>query len=47
MTLSAEYRDSRTLTLNTSAGQVVEANQRGLTVGLGYKIVSRQTRNRR
>ncbi|MDE7119507.1 MAG: hypothetical protein K2O10_02755, partial [Muribaculaceae bacterium] len=29
----------RTLTLNTSAGQVVEATTRGLTVGLGYKIV--------
>lgn len=43
MTLSAEYRDSRTLTLNTSAGQVVEANQRGLTVGLGYKIVGFNT----
>ncbi|MCH5326796.1 MAG: cell surface protein SprA, partial [Duncaniella sp.] len=43
MTLSAEYRDSRTLTLNTSAGQVVEANQRGLTFGLGYKIVGFNT----
>ena len=39
MTLSAEYRDARTLTLNTSAGQVVEATQRGLTAGIGYKIV--------
>ncbi len=43
MTLSAEYRDSRTLTLNTSAGQVVEANQRGITVGLGYKITGFNT----
>ncbi|MDE5750396.1 MAG: cell surface protein SprA, partial [Duncaniella sp.] len=43
MTVSAEYRDSRTLTLNTSAGQIVEANQRGLTVGLGYKIVGFNT----
>ncbi len=43
MTVSAEYRDSRTLTLNTSAGQVVEANQRGLTLGLGYKIVGFNT----
>ena len=43
MTLSAEYRDSRTLTLNTSAGQVVEANQRGITVGLGYKIIGFNT----
>ncbi len=39
MTLNAEYRDSRTLTLNTSAGQVVEATQRGVTAGVGYKIV--------
>ena len=38
MTISADYRDSRTLTLNTSAGQIVEANQRGLTIGLGYNI---------
>ena len=43
MTISAEYRDSRTLTLNTSAGQVVEANQRGMTIGLGYKIVGFNT----
>ena len=39
MTFNAEYRDSRTLTLNTSAGQVVEATNRGITVGAGYKIV--------
>lgn len=43
LTVSAEYRDARTLTLNTSAGQIVEANQRGLTVGLGYKIVGFNT----
>lgn len=36
---NAEYKDSRTLTLNSSAGQIVEANTRGLTVGAGYKIV--------
>ncbi len=36
---SAEYRDQRTLTLNTSAGQVVEASSRGITIGAGYKIV--------
>ena len=35
--LSAEYRDSRTLTLNSSAGQLVEAAQKGLTVGVGYR----------
>ena len=43
MTISADYRDSRTLTLNTSAGQIVEANQRGLTIGLGYKIIGFNT----
>jgi len=37
--LSAEYRDQRTVTLNSAAGQVVEATQRGITVGAGYKIV--------
>ena len=41
--LSAEYRDSRTLTLNSSAGQVVEATQRGIKVGAGYKIVGFNT----
>ena len=43
ITISADYRDSRTLTLNTSAGQVVEANQRGLTIGFGYKIIGFNT----
>lgn len=43
MTFSAEYRDARTLTLNTSAGQIVEANQRGMVIGLGYKIVGFNT----
>ncbi|MDE5555037.1 MAG: cell surface protein SprA, partial [Muribaculaceae bacterium] len=37
---SAEYRDKRTLTLNSSAGQVVEASTRGITIGGGYKIVN-------
>ena len=41
--LSAEYRDSRTLTLNSSAGQVVEASTKGLTFGAGYKIVGFNT----
>lgn len=40
---SAEYRDSRTLTLNTSAGQVVEASTRGIKIGAGYKIVGFNT----
>ena len=43
MTLNCEYRDQRTLTLNTSAGQVVEATTRGLTFGAGYKIVNFNT----
>ncbi len=34
-----EWKDQRTLTLNTSAGQVVEALSKGLTIGAGYKIV--------
>lgn len=37
---NAEWRDQRTLTLNTSAGQLVEATTRGLTIGAGYKIVN-------
>ena len=37
--ISAEYRDQRTVTLNSSAGQVIEASQRGITIGAGYKIV--------
>ncbi len=43
MTISAEYRNSRTLTLNTSAGQIVEAGQTGLKFGLGYKIIGFNT----
>ncbi len=39
LNFNAEYRDSRTLTLNTSAGQLVEAATKGLTIGAGYKIV--------
>ena len=43
ITVSAEYRDQRTLTLNTSAAQVVEATTRGLVLGAGYKIVGFNT----
>lgn len=43
LTVNAEYRDARTLTLNTSAGQVVEATQKGITAGIGYKIVGFNT----
>lgn len=41
--IKAEYRDQRTLTLNSSAGQLVEATQRGITIGAGYKIVGFNT----
>ena len=37
---NAEYRDSRTLNLNTSAGQVVETVSKQLTFGAGYKIAN-------
>ena len=40
---SAEYRDQRTLTLNSSAGQIVEATTRGLKFGMGYKLVNFNT----
>ncbi len=40
---NVEYRDQRTLTLNTSAGQVVEATTKGLTIGAGYTIVGFNT----
>ena len=39
LTVNAEYRDSRTLNLNTSAGQVVETTSKQITIGAGYKIV--------
>lgn len=40
---NAEWRDQRTLTLNSAAGQLVEATTRGLTMGVGYKIVGFNT----
>lgn len=40
VTLNAEYRDSRTLSLNASAGQIVEATSKQITVGAGYKITN-------
>ncbi len=39
LTFNAEYRDGRTLTLNSAAGQVVEATTKGFKIGAGYKIV--------
>ncbi|MCH5240450.1 MAG: cell surface protein SprA [Muribaculaceae bacterium] len=38
ISLNAEYRDTRTLNLNSSAGQVVETTSRQITVGAGWKI---------
>ena len=43
MTINAEYRDSRTLSLNSSAGQIVEAGQKSLKFGVGYKIANFNT----
>ena len=40
MTLNADYRDSRTLTLNSAAGQLVEAYTKAFTLGVGYKIAN-------
>ncbi|MBR6432471.1 MAG: cell surface protein SprA, partial [Muribaculaceae bacterium] len=40
MTLNADYRDSRTLTLNSAAGQLVEAYTRSFVLGVGYKIAN-------
>ncbi len=40
LTFNCEYHDSRVLTLNSDAGQLVEANQKGLTIGAGYKIAN-------
>jgi len=39
LSFNAEYRDGRTLTLNSSAGQIVEATNKAITVGAGYKII--------
>ncbi len=40
LTFNAEYRDSRTLNLNTSAGQIVETTSKQLQIGAGYKIAN-------
>jgi len=40
MTFNLEYRDSRTLSLNSSAGQIVEATSKQFTVGAGYKMAN-------
>lgn len=38
ISVNAEYRDSRTLNLNSSAGQIVETTSRQFTIGAGWKI---------
>ena len=40
LNVNAEYRDSRTLNLNSSAGQIVETSSKQITVGAGYKIAN-------
>jgi len=43
MTFNAEYRDARTLTLNASAGQIVEAYSKAFSLTAGYKIANFNT----
>ena len=43
LNFNVEYRDSRTITLNATAGQVVEAMQREFVIGAGYKIANFNT----
>lgn len=38
--VNLQYTDSRTLNLNSQAGQVVETSSRQITVGAGYKIAN-------
>lgn len=40
ITFRAEYNDSRVLTLNSSASQIVEATTADITVGISYKIAN-------
>ncbi len=40
MTFNAEYRDARTLNLNSSAGQIVETTSKQFSIGAGYKIAN-------
>ena len=40
ITLNAEYRDSRTLTLNSAAGQLVEASSKSFVIGGSYKTAN-------
>lgn len=38
--VNLQYTDSRTLNLNSQAGQVVETSSRQITIGAGYKIAN-------
>ncbi len=38
ISVNAEYRDARTLNLNSSAGQLVETTSKQLSIGAGWKI---------
>lgn len=38
ISINAEYRDARTLNLNSSAGQVVETTSKQFSIGAGWKI---------
>ncbi|MDE5997022.1 MAG: cell surface protein SprA, partial [Muribaculaceae bacterium] len=38
--VNMQYTDSRTLNLNSQAGQVVETSSRQITIGAGYKIAN-------
>lgn len=40
MNFNVEYRSGRTLTLNSSAGQLVEASNKSFIIGGGYKIAN-------
>ncbi|MCP9612720.1 cell surface protein SprA [Coprobacter tertius] len=40
VTLGAEYKDSRTLSLNSAAGQIVESMTRDISIRAGYKITN-------
>ena len=40
LSVKCEYKDSRTLNLNSAAGQVVETSTKNLTIGAGYKIAN-------
>ena len=38
ISINAEYRDARTINLNSSAGQVVETSSKQISLGAGWKI---------